>query len=121
MRNRSVCIFCGEFKNTPFARCLKCGKTINADFKLKAKCYMLSEQYFIERSPENSAMEKLKEASAEIKSGKVIDFCSSEIDRLVKEQFLLEDIPRFQTIKIILFCAVFFIIPLIALLVFFLK
>lgn len=121
MRNTAVCIHCGHIKKSPFSRCVNCGRSGNINPEEKAKSFMLSEEFLQGENLEINIQEMLTNISTKIKSNEVIEFDQAEISNLVKEQEMLEDIPRFQTIKILLFCMLFLTIPIIALLVWILS
>ncbi|MCH8510118.1 MAG: hypothetical protein LAT83_00545 [Kiritimatiellae bacterium] len=117
MNNKSVCIHCGHMKKSPFSRCGKCGYIGNLNPEEKAKSFMLSEEYLQGRNLQMSVQDKLQELSMKIKPNEMSEFDQDQLLKFIKEQEILKDIPPFQSIKIILFCSLFFIIPIIAILV----
>jgi len=115
----SICIFCGESKNKPLQKCKACGKSPLGSNVDMAKSLITSQELRDEDGAPLKSKTELINISKKIKSKEYI-FDQDKIDALLEEKKLLDESSGVQW-GFLFFGFCFLIIPITAILIFFLK
>lgn len=86
----SICISCGSFKKAPWRKCAECGlEPKGIDLIKSVYC---SVGRFSDEAERREYQAVLEEMSSILKSGQEITFEADELDRLAKEQRMVENV-----------------------------
>ncbi len=87
----AICIKCGGAKKLPWHKCGKCGFVPDGDDLVKS-VYCSIARFSGDGVRTENYKEELKQMQVAIRQGKTVDFDRVEIERLKKDQILLDHI-----------------------------
>lgn len=88
---KAICIKCGRAKQLPWHKCGKCGFVPDGD-DLAKSVYCSIARFSGDEARTESYKEELKQMQVAIRQGESVDFDRVELERLKKEQALLDRI-----------------------------
>ena len=86
MKNKAVCVRCGEFKKDAFATCKSCDLTPKTDFEA-ARALILSEQKRYGEELVGKTIDELKSISEAIRNGRPYAIDGDEQNRVVRAYY----------------------------------
>lgn len=86
MKNKAVCIRCGNFKKDAFTTCKQCSLTPKNDFEV-ARALILSEKTFYGNTEIGKTIDELENISESIRNGKPYPIDGDEQTRVVREYY----------------------------------